>query len=709
MNYKIKLCQKIDIKFLLKNINYKHQDSSELYKGSVNQKFNLFEKKEEDKDLEYFMIEFRDELNTLFCEHNEERFINELLFTKLKKEQYKYDFHKSVIEKLDNLISHKIASELFNENILESNGNTNLKKKTSKKKRNSQTNNSYEIKDIKEEYINLEQEKKNENEKISPINQQVEKFFEEFSHISKKESNEKDPNIKFLLQLENVDKKNKKLEQLLISKKTSTIEKEENEEVQGNQAELLKIIHTESVEEQSDISKESVITPKNKEILTVDQGDEAKSKRTEISESNENDTEEITRKKKKHRDAKKKAKNVNCSRDILNKLDKFQRTVSDNYKFPMANPKNNRKNPVAEEKKQEIEKVIEEEQIKLNKLEVPTQEIILSSTKVQNLTITKPPNDQNNIPEGVRSPFIQSTSVNQKVNSPFVSRTLNTEKMNSPFQNRQINIGDKVRSPFTNKFNDINNLANKVNKSPNTREEGFIPNQSQQQYYQNSNFYQPTENKNKFTNKYNSLQQGYQEQNDNMYMVNHQMRNPINNNFMYINHQYNPMITQNIAFNYGMGNIQFPMSTINDIPYNINFKKFELKERNFFNKLHNDILDYSNNINNINNSLKEIKLFLIKFVEKKLEEFLQKFSKFLVNKDLKINLNVYGSFRTELSIETSDIDLSINILNAYNFTKENITKLITELSVQFENLSLFDKVVALTNATVPIIKLVKFN
>jgi DNA polymerase sigma len=73
---------------------------------------------------------------------------------------------------------------------------------------------------------------------------------------------------------------------------------------------------------------------------------------------------------------------------------------------------------------------------------------------------------------------------------------------------------------------------------------------------------------------------------------------------------------------------------------------------------------------------------------------------------LKIGVSIYGSFKTDLSIETSDIDLSINFLNAYNLNKENVTNLITDLSVQFEKLFLFEKVVALTNATVPIIKLV---
>jgi DNA polymerase sigma len=74
---------------------------------------------------------------------------------------------------------------------------------------------------------------------------------------------------------------------------------------------------------------------------------------------------------------------------------------------------------------------------------------------------------------------------------------------------------------------------------------------------------------------------------------------------------------------------------------------------------------------------------------------------------LKIAVSIYGSFKTDLSIETSDIDLSINFLNAYNLNKENITNLITDLSVLFEKLFLFEKVVALTNATVPIIKLVR--
>lgn len=60
-----------------------------------------------------------------------------------------------------------------------------------------------------------------------------------------------------------------------------------------------------------------------------------------------------------------------------------------------------------------------------------------------------------------------------------------------------------------------------------------------------------------------------------------------------------------------------------------------------------------------------------------------------------------------MCIEISDIDLSVNFLNA-TLNKDVITNLITELSKQFENLLVFNKVIPLTNASVPIIKLVYF-
>ncbi len=105
------------------------------------------------------------------------------------------------------------------------------------------------------------------------------------------------------------------------------------------------------------------------------------------------------------------------------------------------------------------------------------------------------------------------------------------------------------------------------------------------------------------------------------------IRNPIGNSYIYMNSQFmQPIITPNLAFNFPMNNPQFPGNNVMEVSFMTNFKKYDLIERNFFNKLHNDIIDYSNNINTINESLEEIKIYLIQFVENKLKEFLIKYS-----------------------------------------------------------------------------------
>ena len=124
--------------------------------------------------------------------------------------------------------------------------------------------------------------------------------------------------------------------------------------------------------------------------------------------------------------------------------------------------------------------------------------------------------------------------------------------------------------------------------------------------------------------------------------------------------------------------------------------KFEEKFflNNFEIKVHNDIIDYSNNIMKINNCLKEIKQFSVNFIENLIKQSLG-------NNNIFIDL--HGSFATDLSIECSDIDLTVRLSEQFN----NIEGLISTIYNKFEKMHIFDSLQPIYTASVPILKIVK--
>jgi len=66
-------------------------------------------------------------------------------------------------------------------------------------------------------------------------------------------------------------------------------------------------------------------------------------------------------------------------------------------------------------------------------------------------------------------------------------------------------------------------------------------------------------------------------------------------------------------------------------------------------------------------------------------------------------IDLYGSFATDLSIESSDIDITIKFEEEK--TESQIKEKIERLCVSFNNLKLFDNVIAITTASVPVIKI----
>lgn len=114
----------------------------------------------------------------------------------------------------------------------------------------------------------------------------------------------------------------------------------------------------------------------------------------------------------------------------------------------------------------------------------------------------------------------------------------------------------------------------------------------------------------------------------------------------------------------------------------------------FFEKLHNDIITYDNNITQITSLSQNIKEFCISFIEKIIcDSFPQKDE---------YSLDIYGSFATGLMIEASDIDIKIRI----NKEKEDLEKLFFILSNNLKEKNKFESIVPIATASVPVIKLV---
>lgn len=99
------------------------------------------------------------------------------------------------------------------------------------------------------------------------------------------------------------------------------------------------------------------------------------------------------------------------------------------------------------------------------------------------------------------------------------------------------------------------------------------------------------------------------------------------------------------------------------------------------------------------NVLKDIKINVISSIEKYLKEFIE----------FDLTVDVYGSFASDLSIESSDIDLKVNFNQYANQEKEiNYEDLIFNLVKKFNNLEIFEFVMPIHTASVPVIKLVIF-
>jgi hypothetical protein len=173
---------------------------------------------------------------------------------------------------------------------------------------------------------------------------------------------------------------------------------------------------------------------------------------------------------------------------------------------------------------------------------------------------------------------------------------------------------------------------------------------------------------------------------------------PIISNFSYLPYMPNNIFTANLDYdqNYIMTMMNPFMN--NSIENMSILRKFEesLFPKNFEIRLHNDILDYSNNIIKLNNLMREIKIETLNFLEKNIKLALDNNNLFI---------DVHGSFATDLSIECSDIDLTVRLVESIS----NIETLINSLYSYFSRLHIFDSLNPIYTATVPILKIVLLN
>jgi hypothetical protein len=111
----------------------------------------------------------------------------------------------------------------------------------------------------------------------------------------------------------------------------------------------------------------------------------------------------------------------------------------------------------------------------------------------------------------------------------------------------------------------------------------------------------------------------------------------------------------------------------------------------FVHKLHNDIVSYYNDVYTNLQLFKEIKTYTVNYVKEIITKYIDN-----------AVLDIYGSFATDLSIESSDIDIKIK-LSSNTFDNEKVIILLTNA---FNNLNIFNKIVPIFTASVPVIKLV---
>ena len=116
-------------------------------------------------------------------------------------------------------------------------------------------------------------------------------------------------------------------------------------------------------------------------------------------------------------------------------------------------------------------------------------------------------------------------------------------------------------------------------------------------------------------------------------------------------------------------------------------------KKSFLSILNHDIISYEQSITSILTELKPIKTYIIRQLHSYISTAL--------NTTTTFTLEVYGSYQSELDIESSDIDIQYKPLT----TSINIVNTMYIITQYLQSLNQFDKVNSITTATIPVIKL----
>lgn len=244
-------------------------------------------------------------------------------------------------------------------------------------------------------------------------------------------------------------------------------------------------------------------------------------------------------------------------------------------------------------------------------------------------------------------------------------------------------------------------------------------------YNSNYNMYNNNSFMNNINNKYKNLTGDYENNNtdqdnynDRNYSYNYKNNQNNYNNQYYPNYyqsQLNRNYNQNISFNQNQSqyynhnqfhqsakifhtfnsyiyyiNINPSFNLITNTTYNNQYSQFPFnKDILFFNKLHMDILDYANSIQLLNSMSKQYKNQIISTIKS-----------CLIEKYPSSQIEIYGSFAVNLSIESSDIDLSLSI----NANESLPTQIINEISILLKEIKGISNIIPIPTATVPLIK-----
>jgi hypothetical protein len=397
--------------------------------------------------------------------------------------------------------------------------------------------------------------------------------------------------------------------------------------------------------------------------------------------------------------------------------------------------------------KKKVQKFYQVNLEKLNKNKNNNNNINKNVTKINTGTIT---NTTNKSTQTFKE--INSLNVNLNITSQNLI-TDNNNNITNKFEKKNVHTKNIVTNNFNINNNvNINNIKNtsngKVSGNNNNRNSASSREYSKYDFPKGNKKIYNKKNENKINNTNNIIDSpikekgysnlaGYNNTNNNNNSLIYKSNKDFNQNYYVYdtnrnNNQYNINLNYDLNYegnyynnnnnNYSMNNNSFryhnnrkrsnnwndnckkiPEQSYNNNNTNSNYSSISILNTpcnnneflSYVFKLHYDILAYHNTVLEIVNSLKDIKKNVISCIEKYLKNFIE----------YEISLDVFGSFASELSIESSDIDLKVNI-NTEDSNDIDYEDLIFNLVKKFNSLEVFEFVMPIHTASVPVIKLV---